>query len=66
MDHIVGLMILIIVDVVVMGTGRRILNFFGRTEASKKAIETVGVAFWFAAAVGVFYLVRYFLSESES
>jgi succinate dehydrogenase/fumarate reductase cytochrome b subunit len=58
MDQIVGVMTFIIVHVFVMGMGRKILKLFGRSDASNKAVETVGAAFWLAVGVGVYFIVR--------
>jgi hypothetical protein len=63
MDQIVGVLIFVIVHVFVMGMGRRILKLFSRNDASNEAIETVGVAFWFAVGVGIYFIVRAYLYD---
>jgi hypothetical protein len=62
MDLIVGFLTWIIIDIVVRGTGRKILKLFGRIDESKEAMETVGGAFWFAVFIVTFYGVRHLSS----
>jgi len=62
MDPIAGFLAWIIIDIVVRGTGRKILKLFGRIDESEEAMETVGGAFWFAVFVATFYCVRYLRS----
>ena len=59
MDLIAGFLTWIIIDIVVRGTGHKILKLFGRIDESKEATETGGGAFSFAVFVATYFGVRY-------
>jgi hypothetical protein len=62
MDLIAGFLARIIIDVILRGTGHKILTLFGRNDDSKDALDTVGTAFWFVIFAAIYFGLRMYLN----